>query len=185
MLQRSRLHIILLLMVFLSLIGFLYALGNDWWNWIEPLLAFLILGATLTAWYMDSRQEWEENLEKRLTVHFSYRDRQIMCCEYAHLAGESDIRQLAQQIGAQMSKSKLDFIAAEIKVNKHAPCEHQEGEHYMPYIKPYDVYLTLTECPEMLRTELKFDEEGCPLQQKVWRYPFVKDGKANVEICNH
>lgn len=81
------------------------ATGNiaGWWtNWADPLITVATVIAAVLAWWETSNQAWEQDLPKRLNVHFTYQEEYVFTCWEAILTGESDIRQWAQQIGRQM-----------------------------------------------------------------------------------
>jgi hypothetical protein len=80
-----------------------------WAEVIDPLFGVAVVLITFGIWYNKNQKEWEDDLPKTLTVVFKYKDREVMRCVRAYLAGESDIRQWSQQIGAQMCTSKLEF----------------------------------------------------------------------------
>ncbi|MCA9750446.1 MAG: hypothetical protein KC414_15150 [Romboutsia sp.] len=82
-----------------------------WTNIIDPLVTLLTVSITIIVYLTNARKNWEDNLEKRLTVHFMYKDKYMMSCIQAFLTGTGDIRQWGQQIGRQMNGGKnLDFF---------------------------------------------------------------------------
>jgi hypothetical protein len=84
--------------------------GLNWWSEIlDPLLGAAIVLIALGIWVNKNQKEWEDSIEKTLTVIFKHENQEVMRCVRAYLAGESDIRQWAQQIGGQMSLSLLEF----------------------------------------------------------------------------
>lgn len=106
-----------------------------WWaEWFDPLIGMGIFITTIWIGYIELRQDWEESLEKRLTVVFKYKERKILTCEKAYLTSEADIRALGQQIGAQMAHVWLDFEANTIKIQKEEillnPTTNQYYAHY-------------------------------------------------------
>ncbi len=72
------------------------------WTWVDPVFGISSFIITLVILYNQARSKWEDSLEKRLTVDFVYGDNTIAKVENAYLAGESDIRPWAQQLGRQM-----------------------------------------------------------------------------------
>ena len=96
-----------------------------WSSIIEHYVAFGTFVVAFAAWFSNVRRDWQDKLPKRLSVYFSLPDDQtagdstrkiVMQCNYAYLSGESDIRQMGMQIGAQISGSRdLKFNAANIK----------------------------------------------------------------------
>jgi hypothetical protein len=134
----------------------------DWWDWIEPLISLLTLGFAFFIWLGQLRRAWEEYLPNRLTVHFYYQGREVMRCEKAHLANESDIRALGQQIGMQMAGGQmLSFLAPRVEIS---PPETDSTERYTHYTARF----YLRELPTALSNP---SEEGV----FVWRPPFDND----------
>lgn len=92
--------------------------GKHWWqglnwfaDWLDPLIGVGVLLVAISVWLGELNQDWQESLEKRLTVRFHFDGKEIMRCEEAYLASEGDIRSWGQQIGAQMTggEGKLKF----------------------------------------------------------------------------
>jgi hypothetical protein len=133
----------------------------DWWSWLEPLMSLFTLIFAFFIWLGQLRRAWEEYLPNRLTVHFYCNEREVMRCEKAFLANESDIRALGQQIGRQMAKNEeLRFIAPQVEIS---PPETNEQELYIHYT----AHFYLSELPKTLQEQ--------PLQEDevlVWRPPF-------------
>ena len=118
----------------------------NWWaKWADPIVGMGTFLLALLIGLLQFRDDWEESLEKRLTVIFKYQDREVMVCKKAHLTAEGDIRQLGQQIGGQMSNSRLKFKANSIVSQRLgvAPNEFQKGK----FILHYQVEFELTELP--------------------------------------
>lgn len=119
-----------------------------WWSkWLDPLLGTAVFLLTLVIGWTQLRDDWEESLEKRLTVIFKYNDREILVCKKAYLTAEGDIRNLGQQIGGQMAKVRfLDFKANDIEskrlgVEKN---EFQEGQ----FLVHFQVEFELIQLPK-------------------------------------
>lgn len=91
-----------------------------WWaKWLDPLLGTAVFLLTLVIGWTQLRDDWEESLEKRLTVIFKYQEREAMLCKKAYLSDEGDIRNLGQQIGSQMADNRdLKFKANDIQSRK-------------------------------------------------------------------
>jgi len=131
----------------------------DWWDWIDPLISLLTLGVAFFIWLGQLRRAWEEYLPNRLTVHFHYKGREVMRCEKAHLANESDIRALGQQIGMQMAGGQmLSFLAPQVEISP--PQTDSKGRY-----THYTARFYLRELPKQLNEN----------QMLVWRPPFDKD----------
>ncbi|HPM10833.1 MAG TPA: hypothetical protein PK941_10360 [Paludibacter sp.] len=77
---------------------------------LEPVITIgtFVIAAILGV--QNVKNTWIDKLPKKLTVHFKYEDKYVYTCHKAYLSGESDIRQMAQQIGRQMNNNiNLDF----------------------------------------------------------------------------
>jgi hypothetical protein len=92
----------------LLLIVFLPQDFKTFWDYFQIITGVATLATALIVWFSEAAEDRDESLEKRLDVIFAFRDksrelRTVMVCEDIYLAGESDIRQWAIQIGQQMS----------------------------------------------------------------------------------
>lgn len=84
--------------------------NTDWWDWAEPIIGCLTLGTAFSVWLGELRQDWENNLPKRLNIYFHYNGNNRLVCTGLRVAAEGDIRALAQQVGKQMNGNiLLDF----------------------------------------------------------------------------
>ena len=86
---------------------------NSFWELIDPVSAISTFIITLFLLYNQSRQRWEDKLEKLLDVDYVYADGsekgvEIAKVKEAYLAGETDVRAWAQALGSQMM-GNLDF----------------------------------------------------------------------------
>jgi len=137
------------------------------YGWLDPIITLLTLGLTSFVWYQQLREEWEEDyLPKLFSGSFLLNGVEIMRFEDAYLTAEGDIRQLAQQIGLQMSdpKARLEFVPTEVKVTGPTLNKEKRSVHYT-------VTFQLTAPPAGLP----------PRTLRIWRPPFIKDGKRNFE----
>lgn len=81
-----------------------------WWvKWLDPWLTVATLVVAVLVWVGATTRAWEDELPKRLNIHFQYDGHYVLTCWEASLTGEGDIRAWAQQIGRQMSGRMLDF----------------------------------------------------------------------------
>ncbi len=151
------------------LLAWLIRWQTGWWDYIDPLLNLLTLGVALFVGIQQLRRSWEEYLPNRLTVHFYYEGREVMRCEKAYLANESDIRALGQQIGAQMADTQhLKLVAPMVEIS---PPEVNEKECYVHYTAKF----YLRELPEALKERDKRNQ--LPL---VWNPPFEEALKPEL-----
>ncbi|HSD56837.1 MAG TPA: hypothetical protein VLB04_01545 [Methanotrichaceae archaeon] len=69
----------------------------------HPFVALLV-------WYAETRDDWENNLPKWMSVFFFYRGRPVIICHYVWLAGAGDMRAWGQQVARQtVEGQQLDF----------------------------------------------------------------------------
>ncbi len=115
------------------------------WNKFSPILTLCCFTtAIFVIW-----KSWVEQLPKRLTVRFMYKDDFVMVCENAYLAGEGDIRVWSQQIGRQMVGENLHF---EPFIKQGKPTTgFDENSPYRKYI----VIFYLTQLPIKLQKEFE------------------------------
>ena len=110
--------------------------SSHWSQVISKYIAFGAFVFSVAIWTTTLFKEWRDSLPKRLSVYFILDDHCLMYCNYAYLSGEADIRQTAQQIGAQIADLRfLNFNIANVhskelkriyskkEVNKHADAE--------------------------------------------------------------
>lgn len=130
-----------------------------WWSaWADPLFGLGTFIIAIVIAYLNLSREWEAKIDKKLTVHFKYRDKYIMTCYNAYLAHEGDIRQMSQQIGAQMAKVRwLEFypymttLGASIKERKPS------GLDKWVFEKHYEIIIHLRNIPTSDVPRLKKD----------------------------
>lgn len=78
---------------------------DQWSNIIDPIVTLITVSTALLVYFSNSKKDWENSLEKRLTVHFEWNGKFLMTCHEAYLSNESDIRAWGQTIGSQMTKN--------------------------------------------------------------------------------
>ncbi len=137
--------------------NFMDDIKNKWNNEIDPVVGFATLLVAFSVWINETISSWKNSLPKKLTVIFIFEGKEVMRCNYAHLDHEADIRNLGQQIGRQMNKTKLDFYAPKIKRERGHICTEKQ-EVFMHY----KVEFTLTEWPKNL------NKKEC----MIWEPPF-------------
>ncbi len=132
----------LLLIALLIFLGWLFSdrwvggdIGDRLWEWLDPVSGISALFITLVILYNQTYVAWKDSLEKRLTinyfVHDENGDKKIARVENAYLAGESDIRQWAQQLGRQMfGNLDLDMNWEEVEA---AVVKNDGKEYYVNY----------------------------------------------------
>lgn len=165
---RSKVHLTASLFLAVLLLLILFKFKTNWWNWAEPFITLLTLGVAIAVWYKQTIEAWEDDLPKRLTVHFWFQGREVMRCEQAALSSEADIRNLGQQVGLQISGAEsLKFVVADVKQIKTGVkiLKIAEAGESGQYIKEYEVSFNLTELPA------KLEQSQCV----IWCYPFIQE----------
>jgi hypothetical protein len=156
-----------------------------WWSkWLDPLLGTAVFLLTLVIGWTQLREDWKENLEKRLTVIFKFGERELMVCKKAYLSAEGDIRSLGQQIGSQMADNTRDlkFKANDIESKKLGVERNQfkNGEYFMHY----QVIFELTTLPNPQFEKANFiwhePDNTSVLQSEEW-LPIVVEKAGNSE----
>ncbi len=154
---------------------------NSLWSPIlEHYVAFGTFIVAFAAWFSTVKRDWKERLPKRLSVEFSYDKKIVMLCHYAYLSGESDIRQVGQQIGAQISNCRtLSFNAANIEWEEKDIIFHEEQilkgdrtffEKKLPF-RHYIVHYELFDLPDDGKGNENLEKNYC----YIWSPPFKVD----------
>lgn len=150
--QKKRIALVLVL---LGLVLIMVAMSQgaeknlNWWSkWLDPFFGVGTLLVALLVWATELRQDWTDNLPKRLTVKFNYGNRTILECREAYLASEGDIRTWGQQIGKQMTN--VQFLHFEPFIEeKEIEIQKDKKEHY----RLYEVTFYLTDYPQLSENE--------------------------------
>ncbi|SFP83078.1 hypothetical protein [Parafilimonas terrae] len=141
---------LLVLFVTIVIVFLSWSLGESFSNfysaYIDTVISIstLVVGIGLWFAYLDKRRT--ESLSKKLTVHFKYDKKYIMSCFEAYLSSEADIRQWAQQIGAQISKERqLSFYPYITSLEpKENPANKENNIHSFMH---YEITIYLRELP--------------------------------------
>ena len=145
----------------------------SWWaDWIDPIIGLGIFIVTLLIGAIQLIEDWEDNLEKRLTVFFIYGENPVMICENAFLSSESDVRALGQQIGSQMAGTR-DLKFRPFNIRYSAP-KAQKGE-YGGFFLFYQVKFYLNDIKNITQLEQQFNT-NC----KYWKV--MDDGKLTMNL---
>jgi hypothetical protein len=122
---------------------------HSWWkDFLDPLVGLGTLFTAFAVWWEEIGQDWRGNLPKRLTVEFFHGGRLVMRCEGAHLADESDIRALSQQIGAQIAGTqKLDLKIPSVEFGAGEVKPSSDSGFEMCYTAKFE----LTSLPDKLK----------------------------------
>jgi hypothetical protein len=121
---------------------------TSWWSaWLDPLIGMGTFCVAVFVWLGERRQDWEEQLPRRLTVRFVLLQdgkppQLVMLCREADLTSAADIRQWGQQIGKQMNQN--ENLGLEIYFDLFAAKPQHAGHLWH---KPYFLQLYLSELP--------------------------------------
>jgi hypothetical protein len=77
---------------------------SNWAGWLNNLQSYLAVGTFLVAlfvWYGEIRNDWQNELPKRMSVFFFHAGNPVIVCRYVWLAGAEDLRAWGQQVAAQ------------------------------------------------------------------------------------
>ncbi len=140
-------------------------------DWPTAVLTLLI---AVSVFFWELRQDWRESREKKLTVIFTYEDKEVMRCNNATLSSEADLRALSQQIGRQMAKENLKLKPMLDNVKKELSDDKKEM-HYEVSICLWQLEGETSSRSEDPQGRLKgvFDR-GSKL---VWEPPFLEEPK--------
>lgn len=112
--------------------------------WFESIAGTGTLLFVIFSWVNGIRQEWENNLPKRITAEFRFEGRNVMVCRDALLINEAEARAWGQQIGAQMASVRWLKFEPYYKLEKlRIKRSTITGERH----KPYKIIFFLTELP--------------------------------------
>jgi len=138
---------------------------KELWNQsMNAYAGIATLCVALAVWWGELREDWLDNLPKKLTVRFEFNGRLVMECRLAALSGLGDRRQLEQQIGMQMTNcNKLDFAAPAISLEGGDVREDANAEHYLDY----HLTFTLLKMPTPINSEVT-----AGTHYLLWKPPF-------------
>lgn len=119
------------------------------WGAVQNVGTCLTLVVAFLVWVGELHGDWIESLPKRLTVRFTFEEKDVMVCEGAYLAGESDIRAWAQQLGGQMSDDQgLKFFPSLEQSDREILHDMKEDR----LVVHYTVSVKLRTLPQTLKT---------------------------------
>ncbi len=160
--RKHWLTITLVIIIGLSVSAYVRPFGEervDWWNWAEPISGTVTLLVAVFLWITNVAKDWENNLPKRLSATFLYKNRKVMQFENVYLAGEADIRAWSQQVGRQMGGGKNLNFSPLIKREQPKIKKEVTEDEDVKRVKSYSVMIELDSLPnEYLRTYIKNTE---------------------------
>jgi len=134
-----------------------------WQNWMEPFLAFGTILIAVFIWLNEKRQDWENNLPKKLNASFAYDEKQVFYqVENAPLAGDDDVRQWGQQLGRQMHGGDLSFKGFNVK----GPARDTDSNG--KYVMRYELTVWLQKADESIKKKTWiYGDDGKFLEEKL------------------
>ncbi len=114
-------------------------------DYIDLVRGFGTFIVAIVIFLQNFIRNWEDRLPKRLNVEYVFRNRAILKCENSVLSGESEIRQLSQQVGSQMIGGALLKFDLNMKIKEMSIDYWCKGA---TCVKPYFVSINLTDFPD-------------------------------------
>lgn len=77
---------------------------TNWTGWLNNLQSYIAIGTFFVAlfvWYGKIRDDWQDELPKRMSVFFFYKGKPVIVCRYVWLARAEDLRAWGQQVASQ------------------------------------------------------------------------------------
>ena len=99
--------VLVLLLIFLS-IQSKFDWAKIWTDFFDPVSGLAALLIATYIWFNNIRENYKNELPKRLSVLFKVNGHPIYYCHEAFLSGEADIRQMAQQVGLQENLNRTN-----------------------------------------------------------------------------
>lgn len=166
-------HLLATVLLVFTLLYYALKISASDIQWLEAITGVGTFLMAIFIWLHQIWKEWEDNLQKRLTVVFRYENRDIMRCEQALLLHESDLRTFALQLGAQMGYTK--FLKFKPVIYAEPPVVLRDVSQKR-YFKHYHLRFYLTELPDLK----DLDEQNATLMRQrfmakecfVWRPTF-------------
>lgn len=157
----------------------LSAENSIWSKTINPWINIATLVVAAAVWFGEIYQDWKNDLPKRLTALFQYRENAgepyhiVMRCEKSYLADMADVRALGQQIGSQLVNPEepdrnLSFIAPRVEQRDREILYDDENGFFQHQV----VIFTLNKLPDTLKSS----------QCKIWQHPFAKENISVIEL---
>lgn len=139
-------------------------------QWFDPIIGGLTFMMSLFIFINQIRIEWEESLQKRISVFFEFEGRVVMKFENGVVPEGTDLRAWSQQIGAQMGYSRnLKFEPSIATTSPKIDWDKTTQEHF----KLFTVTFELTELPffenYQISPNVEPDEAKRKSAEQAWR----------------
>ena len=135
--QRTK---ILSMAVLLCVAFFIIKPEGKWWEAMTEIVSLATLGVALLVWIAEFGENWEQNLPKRLDVIYLHKGKPAFVCENATILSESDLRAMAQQMGAQIIGERFLQLYPKISEGR-ITISYMVDRYYKHYI--VKIYLKL------------------------------------------
>jgi len=152
---------------------------KSWWgDWFDPILGFSTFLVAMVIWLTNLAKEWEEKIDKKLTVIYKYDNREIFRCKKAYLAHEGDIRNWGQTLGRLAIGKGNDgrdyyFKYSSSRFEKSEKVQHNGNYFYKHYIATF--YLTEIPGPEELISGIDLTKGCCVWEENKDTAVFNED----------
>ncbi len=135
-----------------------------WWNaWGDPFIGLSTFLVAIVIWLTNIAIDWENRLDKKLTVTYKYGDKEVVKCKKAYLAHEGDIRNWGQTLGRLAVGNSSDDRDYSFKYNS-SKFERKDSvvKKGMYFFKHFDAIFFLSELPNPQDIKSGYDmRKGC------------------------
>lgn len=138
--------------------------GKAYVNIIEPVVTLGTFCIAALLGIQNIKETWKNQLPKKLTVHFKFKDNYVFTCHKAYLFGESDIRQMGQQIGLQMNDNKKLSFYPYVKLEPSMIVKRGKE-----YFRHYEVTFFLSSCDKE-KYKVWWDNNPSTFGNKEWNF---------------
>jgi hypothetical protein len=157
------------------------------------IITFAVVGSML---YKNMEKEWFESLNEFLSVYFKDGEQLRICCRYARLPHQSDIRALGQSLGQSVKSGRLPLAPSLVSAptvveieTPHGECEPNSINGGIPFIH-HKVTFPLTEEVSSVRDGDHISDPEEKKESKIdlgaevfflWDFPFEDLGEHNLQ----
>ncbi len=109
---------------------------SNWTDWLIRIQAYFGIPTLLIAlfvWIEGIREDWEDDLSKRISVFFFHGDDPVIICRYAWLAGADELRTWGQQVAKQAAGNEILDFRPDVEAKKPSLVVEPNGTICMHY----------------------------------------------------
>lgn len=109
---------------------------SSWIDWLIRVQSFLGVGTLLVAlsvWWGEIREDWQNDLPKRLSVFFFYGSHPVIVCRYVWLAGADELRTWGQQVAKQAAGNQILDFGPDVEARKPVLIAGPNGTVWVHY----------------------------------------------------